>query len=257
MKSFTKFYRFATIKVRNVTFPTVLIGTSPFIGAGQFGDKSFFYHQHFYENPDNIIPLLEEGFKLGCNAVQLIAYPTLVRALEKTLERTGYPAFVMATVGVGDLQAEILDVARLNPQCLLIHGAYTDKNFAGIERHLKMIHERFPNMITGVATHTPGLVIERAIQIPHVEVILTPFNKSGIFMRPSQELTVEAVALARTTGRKVFAMKALAAGTIPPAEAFGFLKNQVHGVAVGLASTTEIRETLDVLRKQYPPRKRR
>ncbi|MDQ7778265.1 MAG: hypothetical protein RDV41_00970 [Planctomycetota bacterium] len=256
MKNFLRHYRFGTVRVRHEVFPSVLLGTSPFIGAGQFGDKSYFYHQHFYENPDNIVPVLEEGFKLGCNAVQLIAYPALVRAVERTVEKTNIPIFVLATVGLGDLQAEIADVARLNPQCLLIHGAYTDKNFAGIDRHLKMIRERFPKMITGVATHNPGIIIEKAVKIPNVDVILSPFNKSGIFMRPSQEMTIEAVAAARKAGCKVFAMKTLAAGTIPVHEAFGFLKNQVHGLTVGLASTTEIRETLDHLRKLYPPRRR-
>lgn len=38
--------------------PHLMLGTSPFIGAGQFGSRSSEYRKRFFDNPDNMTELL-------------------------------------------------------------------------------------------------------------------------------------------------------------------------------------------------------
>ena len=256
MRSFAQAYNFATMQIAGKKFPRVYVGTSPFIGSSQFGERVFTYHQQFLDNPKAISAVLVECIKMGCNAVQAIAYPVILEAIRLAQHETQTEVFVFASVGVGDIQTEIASLAEFKPRGVVIHGSYTDKNFAGVQRHLRMAKDRLGNVVTGIATHTPGFTLERALTIPEVEVVWTPYNASGMFMRPSQEMTLEAIESTRKARRKIFATKPLAAGTLRPDEAIAYLKGKVDGLAVGLATTTEVRETFEVLRRYFPHRKR-
>jgi len=74
-----------------------MLGTSPFIGAAQFGRKSHEYRMKFFYNEENMKELFIKSAELGVKAVQLIAYEPLVRALKKAEEETGEDFFVAAT----------------------------------------------------------------------------------------------------------------------------------------------------------------
>jgi len=41
------------VEIGNATIPRVLLGTSPFVGSGQFGTRSPIYYAKFYRNPEN------------------------------------------------------------------------------------------------------------------------------------------------------------------------------------------------------------
>src|SRR3990172_1981401 len=69
--------------------PELMLGTSPFIGAGQFGSKSLNYRRRFFDNPDNMTRLFVHSANLGVKAVQLIGYQPLVTALIKAEEISG------------------------------------------------------------------------------------------------------------------------------------------------------------------------
>ena len=47
-----------SISVKGKKLPRVLLGTSPFLGAGQFGVKAYEYYKAFFENPFRITELL-------------------------------------------------------------------------------------------------------------------------------------------------------------------------------------------------------
>ncbi len=77
--------------------PGLMLGTSPFIGAGQFGSKSLDYQRQFFDNPDNMIRLFVHSANLGVKAIQLIGYQPLVTALMKAEEISG-DFFVAVTI---------------------------------------------------------------------------------------------------------------------------------------------------------------
>ena len=97
-----------------------MLGTSPFIGAAQFGRKSHEYRMKFFYNEENMKELFIKSAELGVKAVQLIAYEPLVRALKKAEEETGEDFFIAATIPLKferclsileDIQPEIIAVS--------------------------------------------------------------------------------------------------------------------------------------------------
>lgn len=59
------------VRIEGLEVPRVLIGSSPFIGAGQFGNRSIDYYNTF-SDPENIAKLLITAADLGLPAVHII-----------------------------------------------------------------------------------------------------------------------------------------------------------------------------------------
>jgi len=246
MREFADAYAFGTLDIDGRKFPKVLLGTSPFIGAGQFGAKSYVYYRQFYENPKNIVKIIAECVKLGCNAVQLICSPPILTAVQEAVRATDTEIFIMGSTGLGEISNEIERMKQLKAQSIVTHGSYTDRVLNKNPEKLRQTLQSIRDGIAGIASHTPGTVIEKAAAIEEVKLILVPFNKIGVFMDPSFESTLLAVESARRIGKKIIAMKSLAAGRLKPDEAFAFLEGRVDGSAVGLTSVEEIKDTLKV-----------
>jgi hypothetical protein len=157
----------------------------------------------------------------------------------------------MGSTGLGEISAEIESMKQLKAHSIVTHGSYTDralnKNPEKLRRTLQGIRDR----IVGITSHMPGTTIEKAAVIEEVKLMLVPFNKIGVYMDPSFESTLQAAESARRIGKKIIAMKSLAAGRLEPAIAFQFLKDRVDGVAVGLTNMEEIKETLEVARSYF------
>jgi len=246
MKEFADAYTFGTLNIDGKKFPKVLLGTSPFMGAGQFGAKSHVYYRQFYENPKNIAKIIIECVKLGCNAVQAICCPPILTAVQEAVRATDTEIFIMGSTGLGEISNEIESMKQLKAQSIVTHGSYTDRILNKNPEKLKRTLQGIKDEIVGIASHTPGTIIEKAAAIEEVKLMLVPFNKIGAFMDPSFESTLQAAESARRIGKKIIAMKSLAAGRLEPAAAFQFLKDRVDGVAVGLTNTEEIKATLKV-----------
>jgi len=246
MKGFADAYTFGTIDIDGKKFPRVLLGTSPFIGAGQFGARSYVYYRQFYENPRNIAKIIVECVELGCNAVQVICCPPILTAVQAAVRATDAEIFIMGSTGLGEISNEIEKMKQLKAQSIVTHGSYTDRVLDKDPEKLRRMLQDMRDRIAGIASHKPGTIIEKAAAIEEVKLMLIPFNKIGLYMDPSFESTLEAAESARRIGKKIIAMKSLAAGRLNPDEAFAFLKDRVDGLAVGLTNVEEIKETLKV-----------
>ncbi|MDY6844075.1 MAG: hypothetical protein SVW57_08305, partial [Thermodesulfobacteriota bacterium] len=62
--------------------PRILLGTSPFIGAAQFGEKAREYRKNLYENPEHMATIIVESAHQGINAIQALAYPPIMEAIK-------------------------------------------------------------------------------------------------------------------------------------------------------------------------------
>ena len=244
MKSFQENYKFGKFIVDDLEFPKVLIGSSPFIGAGQFGLKSIAYYKKFYLNPKNITKLLIEAINKGCNAIQAIVCPPVVSAIVEASSISKVEMFVCATIELKKLVYELKAIKKLNAKCVLIHGSTSDRKVNELNDAFKKIKDYIPKTIFGVATHNPGSMINEFMLIPDVKIILSPINSNGEFMNPSAQRTLLSIENARKKGIKVIGMKTLAAGKIHPKNAFEYISNKVDGVAIGIASLKEMEETL-------------
>ncbi len=78
-----------------------------------------------------------------------------------------------------------------------------------------------------------------------VDLILAPINLRGDFMMPDANSTSNAIADSRKSGKKVIAIKPLAAGLLNPEKALEFLADKVDGVAVGITSLKELDELME------------
>lgn len=244
-------YKFRTFSVRGLEVPTVMLGTSPFIGAGQFGRKAEFYYNHFFLQPGNITEVVTHAIELGVNAIQVIGYPQVVEAVQEAEKKTGAELFLVGTVGLGSIEREIQLMLEAGAQGVIIHGSLADRDMAFARQHLVSLREQ--GLVTGIATHRPGMTIPRLDAMEEVEIVLCPLNKVGRFMEPSVESTLQAI---ETTSKRIMAMKPLAAGRLSPQEAFSYISDKVAGFAVGIASKEEAEETFQAAHQFFGPLER-
>ncbi|MEM3061328.1 MAG: hypothetical protein QW265_02860, partial [Candidatus Bathyarchaeia archaeon] len=141
---------------------------------------------------------------------------------------------------------ELEAIKRLNASCVLIHGSISDRRLYELKDAFKIIEKHNPRTIVGVATHSPGSTIDKFMLMEEIRIILSPINARGEFMEPSAEKTLLSIKKARENGIKVIGMKTLAAGKIHPREAFEYVCDKVDGVALGVASSKELYETLSL-----------
>jgi len=226
------------------------MGTSPFIGAGQFRSKAYFYYQKFYLNPKNTEHLFLKAFELGIKGVQLLPYPPVVEALRKALEKHK-EVFVVGTLRFEDPLGDLELLPSLGCRVALLHGALTDNSsLEAVSHFLKLVEKQ--GMVSGVVTHTPRATLSRLLKKGlEPQVTMVPFNKAGLFMDCSPEELVE---LARRFRDSAFIVKkVLGAGRIPLEEAFAFLRENwfFESVAIGLASEEEVEEAIQASSKTF------
>ena len=116
-----------------------------------------------------------------------------------------------------------------------------------IEERLDIIREYGAS--GAVATHRPGLTIpwvERE-NLP-IDAILAPVNKLGYAMEPDFTTSIQAI---EDCTRRIVAIKPLAAGRLPPDEAFRFVYRYAESAAVGVTSEEEMKQTYEAALKEY------
>ncbi|MEM2990807.1 MAG: hypothetical protein QXQ02_06460, partial [Halobacteria archaeon] len=188
MKPFLQQYKLGTFEVKGFRVPRVLLGCSPFIGAGQFGTRAYEYYKHFYLQPENIKRVVQKCIDLGINAVQPIGYRRILEPIASAMKEANVELFILGSAGVEDIAEEIELMLGLNAKCIVIHANLVYGNLAGIKRHLREIKAR--GILTGIATHNPGIEIPAAEEIEEVDVILAPLNKLGRYTEPSLSSTL-------------------------------------------------------------------
>lgn len=142
------------IQVGKAKIPRILLGTSPFVGAGQFGSRAASYYAHFYENPGNIVKIMLKAADLGVTGVQVLPYPRIFDALKAAERELGERLTVVGTVGSDDPLGNIRALQGFKTVAILLHGSITDK------RNLREIsglldEARAANCPVGVDTHHP------------------------------------------------------------------------------------------------------
>lgn len=217
-----------------------MLGTSPFLGAGQFGPRAGEYYQRFYLNPANITSLIVEAVEFDITWVQAIALKPIAKAIEDAGRRTQRQIQIAATVGVEQFEPELELMKSLGAKIILTHARVTDRLDSKFKDCIKRIGDI---AIAGAVTHNPGAVIPKLSSYEEVKIIMAPINLAGRFMSPSQDSTLDAI---RKTDKIVLGKKTLAAGLLQPREALEYVAEYVYGVAIGVASEEELKETFGI-----------
>ena len=239
---FTDGYEFGCFDIDGRLVPRVFLGTSPFLGAGQFSSAIGYFNQ-FYRNPPRIREIFAHCIKRGINAVNLVADPVLADALEMAAAESEIPVYLLGVVGLTDLGDELKLMERLGAECVVVHASITDRSHEAVKAALRKVSER--GFVGGIATHNPATTIPRA-HLVGAEIVLAPVNRLGRFMGPDPAASLEAVEMCNIP---VIAIKPLAAGALEPDVAFEFLAERVEGIAVGIVSREEAEETFGAARR--------
>jgi hypothetical protein len=225
----------------HLQIPKLMLGTSPFIGAGQFGTKAYEYRQRFYHNESNMTQLFIKSAQLEVKAVQLIVYEPLVNALREAVKELGENLFIAATLPSGMNFERDLDLVRpLKPEIIAIHALSCDALDSRIAGWIKKI--RAVGASPAAATHYPGATIEELDSAGFdFDVYLAPVNPVGYAMEPDKESTLKVL---ETTDKQVIAIKPLAAGRLKPTPSlFTFIYTYADSVSVGITSDSEMKQT--------------
>lgn len=228
-----------TFAIEDKKLPALILGSSPFCGAGQFGEKSVLYYRKFFQQPENITRLIVKMCNTGYPTAHLLAYTPIASAAEEAYKQLGYRFPVMVTFMPEDPQPQWEWIDKLDTAVAFMHAFETDQlNLKVLKDFARQCRKR--GIVPGVSTHNGGRTIpvldESGID---VSIYLCPFNKTGLHVHPSLDGTLEAIT---NTPKTVVGMKILSCGNLCPAEAFEYSLPYVDAITVGMVTEREIEE---------------
>jgi hypothetical protein len=244
------------IKVKDKEIPRTLLGTSPFIGATQFGHRSRLYQLDLYDKPENILKILKKSHELGITGIQLVPYEPVVKALNWAMDE-GYNFNIIGTVRQDCENEDIELLAQLEAEAMLIHGATTDGlNYDFLAEKLETISQT--GAAAGLATHMPFNTTKNLLEssiLDLFDIYMVPVNKLGYLMDTDAFIAKERAEfkdLINKLNKTIIAKKTMAVGILTPSDAFDFLKtlDYVDLMTVGIASEAEAEETFGLLKNK-------
>lgn len=222
--------------------PRVLLGTSPFVGGGQFGGRAALYYSHFYRNPQNIVDIIFKAVDFGVTGVQVLPFRPIFGALRAVEREVKERLTIVGTIGPDDPLGNIRDFQGFNTVAMLLHGEITDtRDSRRISELLNSVHAA--GCLAGLATHRPFSTLNWLLEAGlDIDLLMLPFNKLGMFMDADPVRVAEAI---ERLGKPVIGKKVLAAGYLSPQEALTYVVQMgcVDLVALGVASEVEVKET--------------
>lgn len=230
------------LQVGKTRIPRILLGTSPFIGAGQFGSRAQFYYEHFYQKPENIVKIVLKAVDLGVTGVQVLPFRPIFEALKAVERELKERLTIVGTIGPEDPLSNIHDFQAFNTVAMLLHGEITDRrNSTEILELLNKVH--VAGCLAGLVTHKPLSTLNWLPKTDlDIDLLMVPFNKSGMFMDADPMKIGETI---KKLGKPIIGKKVLAAGYLPPKDALTYVAQSgcIDIVALGVASEQEAKET--------------
>jgi hypothetical protein len=238
------------LQIENRAFPEICLGTSPFLGAGQFNDRAMMYYSRLYKKPENMVKIIVRSIELGINGIQAIAYGEIIKAITKSVEITGEHLYSSLVIGLNSWREELNYAETIGSDIIYIHAQISDsQNLPLIGEVVDTIRQR--GLVPGCATHQPARTIPFLdnSNLP-IASYLAPINKTGRFMGNNPERTREIIS---HTPKVIVAKKTLAAGRLKPREALEYFRDLkwVAGIAIGIASVQEADETFPIAREIF------
>jgi len=238
------------LQVGKARIPRILLGTSPFIGAGQFGSRAKFYYEHFYQKPKNIVKIVLKAVDLGVTGVQVLPFRPIFRALKAVERELKERLTLVGTIGSDEPLSNIQAFQAFNTVAMLIHGEITDtRNSREILELLEKVHAA--GCLAGLVTHEPLSTLNWLLKTDlDFDLLMVPFNKLGMFMDADP---VKVGELIKRLGKPVIGKKTLAAGYISPQDALTYVAQSgcISIVALGIASEREAKETFTAAAKAF------
>ncbi|MFX0045209.1 MAG: hypothetical protein ACFE8Z_05135 [Candidatus Hermodarchaeota archaeon] len=233
--------------------PRLLCGTSPFMGAGQFGLAGREWYRRFFNHPDRMSEMFVHFCKLGYPGVHVTAYPTVIEAARITKESQDLR--VAISLLPENWERNLEETLVLDPEVVFVHGAMTDRFLDRRLEDLRSCFEaiRAANAFPGLATHDTCNTL-RVLQSDDNPLqdeafgLLLPVNKTGYSVGGSTT-EMEQLLQSLDVRNPVMGMKVLAAGKLPPQEAleYAFSLPRVRAVTVGVTERWQAAQLTEIM----------
>ena len=222
----------------------VTTGTSPFIGAGQFGFKGAAWRSKFLEDPNAMVEILEAAYQAGARGIEAIPIGKIMEATKIMTE--AHDDFVVTGSTYPGRDPGIDALMEVGARLIFVHGMISDMKGRKLLKLLEEVESR--GAIPGIATHDPIPTIKHVVENSlNVKAFLIPFNAVGEFMGNKQELET---LVDNTANYSFVGMKTLAAGTLEPKKAFNYIsKHNICAVTIGLVNEREAKESVKIALK--------
>ncbi|MFX1460003.1 MAG: hypothetical protein ACFFBT_11085, partial [Promethearchaeota archaeon] len=216
-----------------------MIGTSPFIGAGQFGMSSLVYRRKFLFHTKNMLEILEASYNAGGRGIEVCVEgcipPGKICEAARIMKETHDEYVVTGSTYPGS-DPLIEDLIDIEAKLIFVHASVSDRMSKNLKKFLDDISSR--GVIAGIAVHNPISTLTFAFEkLKETNVFLVPFNAEGFIMGNQKKL--EAL-IDNKKGSFFIGMKTLAAGNLNPSKAFDYIsKHNICSVAIGMVSIQE------------------
>ena len=104
--------------------PLVSLGTSPFIGASQFGLRALQYRAFWFNHPERMERAFIRAYELGVPGIHLLPFKPILDAAERAMKKADL--IITATVDLGN--EEILRRLRdMGASAVAVHAEWSDR----------------------------------------------------------------------------------------------------------------------------------
>ena len=233
--------------------PRLLCGTSPFMGAGQFGLAGQKWYRRFFNHPDRMSEMFVHFCRLGYPGVHVTAYPTIVEAAR--LAKESHDLKVAISLLPENWEKNLEETRVLDPEVVFVHGAMTDRFLDRRLEDLKSCFEaiRATNAFPGLATHDTcnTLQVLQSDENPLQDEafgLLLPVNSIG-YSVGGATTEMEELLQSLDSRNPVMGMKVLAAGKLPPLDAleYAFSLPKVRTVTVGVTERWQAAQLAEII----------
>lgn len=243
-----------------MTFNEVILGTSVFCYAPQFGHRSRLYELDFQKQPVNIEKILNHVYDMNVSEIMLRNSDDLIKALEMSID-SGHNWDVVGFTHPDNFEDDMALFSRFNTKTVMIDGFYVDEKvkedkIEDVIGYLKKIKDA--GYIPAIETRMPYAHLEKIANsdlFDFFDVIMMPLNFYGYmmdcnFMTNDNKEKINDLAKLYYD-KRVIANRTLAAGVLTPVEAYDFIAQVdfISAVCVGMAKPSEVDETMSIINK--------
>jgi hypothetical protein len=231
-------------KLEGQQIPLVSTGTSPFLGAAQFGKNARIYRKKFLNDKDAVLEILEASYEAGGRGIELVPAGKVNEAARIMAET--HSDFIITGSTFPGPDPLIDELASLDAKIIFAHGMVSDKKDEKLKYLVDEIESR--GIIPGIAAHNPVSTLEYAFEnLTSVKAFLIPFNAQGMFMGDQKKL--ENI-VNNHKDHHFIGMKTLAAGKLDPNEAYEYIsRHNICCVTIGMVTAEEAKVSTEIALK--------
>ena len=225
-------------EIEEQKIPLVSVGTSPFLGAAQFGQNARIYRKKFMNDASAMLEVLKAAYNAGARGIELIPIGKIPEAANSM--KDSYDDFIITGSTTPGPDPMIDELLELDAKIIFVHGMVSDKRDEKLLKMLDDIGSR--GSIPGVAVHNPVSTLNYVFDnAPHVKTFLIPFNATGLFMGDQKKLEE---LIDNRDDLSFMGMKTVAAGTIEPEKAYTYIsKHNIKCVTIGMVTIEQAQDS--------------